>query len=80
MFLTYEQLLKLSTKRLLAYKRKKLHDGFSPKFNCDYCNGSFKEDKAYCYKTCKQEFKDREELAEAQDNIRKILATREHVK
>jgi len=70
-YLTYEEMGKLNTKRLLAYKKKYLTN-----MHCH--NRSHKCDGKDC-STCR-DYPELQELQIAYKNIRDILSTREHIK
>lgn len=81
MYLSYEQMNKLTTKRLLAYKKKHLNLNSEPKC-ASWCNNWFNLDtRLNCIKNCGQnQYDDLLAFETARNNILKILATREHVK
>lgn len=70
MYLSYEQMSKLTTKRLLAYKKKYLTDTHCNNYR-DLCEGT---DCTTC-----SDYAELQQLEQAYKNIRDILATREHV-
>jgi hypothetical protein len=69
-YLTKEQFLKLSTQRLLAYKRKYL--SYNSYMFCGLCDGPCAYNAVHYAKEIK-------EWEEAYKNIKEVLATREHV-
>lgn len=78
-YLTYEEMEKLTTKRLLAYKKKRLSLKQEPKCN-SWCNCFSIGNFDICEKNCgKEKLGELIRFKTAYDNIRKILATREHV-
>ena len=69
-YLTLEQMEKMSTKRLLNYKRKYLtHNSY---MNCGLCTGP-------CPEMLERNAKEIVKWEVAHTNIKAVLATREHV-
>jgi hypothetical protein len=80
-YLSYEEMEKLSTKRLLAYKKKHLNPNNQPKCNSWCTNWIIKEHRDQCIKDCGQKhYDDLLAFETAYNNIKQILSTREHVR
>lgn len=78
MYLTKEEMNKLTTKRLLAYKKKRLHPGKRP--NCGWCTNYLTGLYKNCIEDCGKEHLDELiDFDETYENIIEILNTREHV-
>jgi len=69
-YLTKEQMQKLSTKRLLNYKRKYL--SYNHYMYCSLCSGP-------CEETMVRNAKEISEWEIAHKNLKEVLATREHI-